>query len=353
MEAAPSVAIDTESDNFHHYFDKICLIQVGLPEGEVFLIDPLAVKDLSALGPVLAAPSVEKLVHGGENDVGLLKRDFGFSFAGLFDTQAAAELCGRPETGLQALVEWTTGLRLSKAEQRTDWSRRPLSPSEEAYAAGDVRHLSRVRDALLVELRRMGREEGEALAHVPAAQARSEADPERAKGWRELGPRERGALRELYRWREERAKRIDRPLFKVVPDVALLELAQKRPREVGGLRGVKGLGPRMVERAAGELLGALRRGEARGEPAEAPRPPRNGPPAKRMTPPMRRRVERLREWRTEAAPRWGLEPGVLLPQRLIDRIAVDGPENLESLARVEGLRRWRVEAFGAELLAAR
>jgi ribonuclease D len=360
MEAQSSVAVDTESDSFHHYFDKVCLVQVALASGEVFLVDPLAIKDLSPLGPVFASTSVEKVVHGGENDIALLKRDHGLTFAGLFDTQPSAEFAGRKETSLQALVEQTVGHRISKAEQRTDWSRRPLSKSEETYAAGDVTWLLQVRDALLVDLRKMGREawareEGEALAHVPAGPIRSEADPARAKGWRELGPKERGALRELYRWREDWAKRVDRPLFKVVPDVALLELATRRPKDVGGLKRVKGLGPWMVERAGGELLAAVVRGEAKGDPGPpAPsRPARNGDPSKRMTGAMRARVDRLRQWRTAAAPKWGLEPGVLLPQRLIDRIAVEGPADLEALSRIEGLRRWRVSAFGADLVSAR
>lgn len=357
MAAEPSVAVDTESDSFHHYFDKVCLIQVGLASGGVYLVDPLAIKDLSPLGPVLADPKVEKVVHGGENDIALLKRDHGLSFAGLFDTQPSAEFAGRKETSLQALVEWVTGHRISKAEQRTDWSRRPLSKSEEDYAAGDVRWLLQVRDALLAELRKNGREawareEGEALAFVPAGPMRSDADPARAKGWKDLGSAERGALRELYRWREDWAKRVDRPLFKVVPDVALLELATRKPSDPSGLKRVKGLGPWMVERAGGELIAAVKRGVEKGD-APSPRPERNGIPGKRMTGAMRARVDKLRQWRTAAAPKWGLEPGVLLPQRLIDRIAVEGPADLAALEKIEGLRRWRVSAFGADLLAAR
>jgi ribonuclease D len=218
-----------------------------------------------------------------------------------------------------------------------------------------------VRDHLLEDLRKMGREawareEGEALAFVQPGPIRQDADPARAKGWRELGPKERGALRELYKWREDWAKRVDRPLFKVVPDVALLELATRRPTELSGLKRVKGLGPWMVERAGGELLAALRRGEEKGDPPMPPPPPRverNGALSKRMTGAMRARVDRLRKWRTDAAPKWGLEPGVLLPQRLIDRIAVEGPADLESLLKIEGLRRWRVSAFGADLVSTR
>ena len=67
---------------------------------------------------------------------------------------------------------------------------------------------------------------------------------------------------------------------------------------------------------------------------------------------MRRRIEALRAWRTEAAPRFGLEPGVLLPNRLIGIVAEAGPRDAEALAAVDGFRRWRVEALGGEILAA-
>jgi ribonuclease D len=351
LARAGTVAVDTESDSFFHYYEKVCLLQFAVPAGDSWLVDPLAVKDLSGLTALMADRGVEKLFHGGENDIGLLKRDFGWSFARTYDTQAAARLCGRAELGLQSLLEKEFGIRLSKVHQRTDWSRRPLDPGQEAYAAEDVRHLFRLKERLREQLASMGREswgleEGEGLADTPPAAVRVAADFMAAKGARDLGPKGLFALRELFHLREGWAKRADLPLFKIVNDEALVTLAARRPSTIDGLRGVRGLGPRLVDRRGHEILAALRRADS---PSVEPLPKKVHAPRLRRSPASCQLMDRLKAWRQEAGPRVGLESGVVLPQRLIDAIADAMPADLEALGRVPGLRRWRVEAFGAEL----
>ena len=211
LEGTPAIALDTESDSFYHYYEKVCLLQVADARGPVGLVDPLGVRDLSALGPVLADPAVEKVLHAAENDVALLKRDFALEFASIFDTHAAARLCGRLEFGLQTLLERDLGVRLSKDMQRCDWSRRPLTPAQERYAAEDVRHLFALRDRLRAELRSLGREawaeeEGRALALLSPQPHREPVDFMRLKGARDLTPRQRSVLKEVVELREEWAK---------------------------------------------------------------------------------------------------------------------------------------------------
>jgi ribonuclease D len=353
LRGARTVSLDTEADSFYHYFEKVCLLQVAGPHG-VALVDPLSVRDLAALRSVLADPAVEKVLHGGENDVSLLKRDFGLEFVGLFDTQVAAQFCGRPQTGLAALLEADLGIRHGKELQRCDWSLRPLTPDQERYAADDVRHLPALRDRLLEELRRLGREawvreEGEALGQTAAASRREAADFRKARGARELGPRGLAILRELFRWREERARRVDRPLFMVIGDRTLVALAERRPRDADGLRKIPGMPSRIVERKAHEILDAIRRGEAVPEP-HFPRPPRQ--PQRPRVAGYVQRLAALKAWRAEASARVRLDAGLILPQRLIDAIAHASPGDLEQMAAVPGIRRWRVETFGGDLLAA-
>lgn len=321
--------------------------------GPVGLVDPLGVRDLSALGPVLADPAVEKVLHAAENDVALLKRDFALEFASIFDTHAAARLCGRLEFGLQTLLERDLGVRLSKEMQRCDWSRRPLTPAQEQYAAEDVRHLFALRDRLRDELRSLGREawaeeEGRALAQLAPQPHREPVDFMRLKGARDLTPRQRSVLKEVTELREEWAKKADVPLFKLLGDEVLIAIADRHPRDAQALRKIRGVPARLHERRAGELLEAVRRGEA----APPYHPPKRERLPSRMTPAAHGRESRLKHWRTGAAERSKLDPGVLLPQRLIERIAIDAPKDIEALAAVEGIRRWRVEAFGEELLAA-
>ena len=319
------------------------------------LIDPLAVRDLSPLRGAMADPAREKVLHGGEYDLSLLKRDHGFEFEAVFDTQIAARFCGIAEPGLQSLLERELGVGHSKsrAVQRSDWSRRPLSDAQLQYAAEDVRHLLALRDRLLRRLGALGREawvreECEALARAPGGVHREPAEARRAKGARELDGRQRAVLRELFRLREEWAREADLPLFKVAGDDALLSLALRPPGDAEALRRARGLSWHIRERRAAEVLEAIRRGTSGPEEAAGPAPVfRSRPPREAF-----RRMDRLKAWRAEAAAKLGLDPGLLLPQRLIDRIALDAPSTPEAMASVPGLRRWRAETFGTELLKA-
>jgi ribonuclease D len=303
----------------------------------------------------MADPGREKVLHGGEYDLSLLKRDYGFEFAGVFDTQLAARFCGIAEPGLQALLERELGVGHSKsrAVQRSDWSRRPLTEAQLRYAAEDVRHLLELRDRLLERLRSLGREdwvreECEAMSRAPGGVHREPADARRAKGARDLEPRQRAVLRELFRLREEWAREADLPLFKVAGDEALVRLALRPPPDEQALRRFPGLSWHIRERRARQVLEAIRRGDsAPEEPPEPPPPFRPRPPREAF-----RRMDRLKAWRARAAERLGLDPGLLLPQRLIDRLALDAPETPEALAAVPGLRQWRAKTFGPELLQA-
>jgi ribonuclease D len=107
-----SIGVDTESDSLHHHFDKVCLVQIATDRGEAILVDTLAVRDLSPLGPALADPGLVKILHGADYDVTTLKRDFGFTFASLFDTMIAARFLGMPEIGLAAVAQAELGVTL-------------------------------------------------------------------------------------------------------------------------------------------------------------------------------------------------------------------------------------------------
>jgi ribonuclease D len=349
-----AIGLDTESDSLHHHFEKVCLVQVATDRGEGFLVDALALRDLTPLAPFLADPALVKVLHGADYDVTTLKRDFSFSFASIFDTMIAARLLGRSEVGLVAVAREELGVALSKDSQKDDWSRRPLTPRQEAYALADVRHLVPLRDRLGARLAAAGRldwlrEECAAVAALPPAARRR--DPEAylsLKGATRLPPRALAALRELFAWRERRAEETDTPPFKVLGNESLMRLAELRPRDVAGLAAVPGVLPRL-SRQADPLLAALRRAEEVPD-AELPRIVR--PPRPVVPDAVRARVDRLRAWRAGKAAELGVDVSVVLPQRLIDRLAEAAPGEAADLGAIEGLRRWRAEAFGTDLLAA-
>jgi ribonuclease D len=318
ISGTSALALDTESDSFFHYFEKVCLLQVADAEGRAAVIDPLALPDLSPLAPILADPKVEKLLHGADNDIMLLKRDFKFEFASIFDTQVAARFAGRLELGLQAVLETQFGVKLSKSLQRCDWSRRPLSPAQEKYAVEDVVHLVALRDRLVPELQARGREawareEGEALTRLAPAPVREPADFLKAKGAFDLDGRALAVLRELFALRDEWARNADLPLFKIVGDEPLVEIAQKRPHDAQGLSRIRGLSSYIKGRRAPDIMAAIRRGEA---VAEDQLPTRTWNKRPKPVPGYSKRVDRIKAWRVDAAKKAGLEPGVLLPQRL-------------------------------------
>ncbi|PJF25183.1 MAG: 3'-5' exonuclease, partial [Phototrophicales bacterium] len=93
LARVPRIALDTESNSLHAYRERVCLIQISTDSAD-FIVDPLAGIDLSPLSAIMANPQIEKVAHAAENDVTALKRDFGFSFATLFDTLSAARICG-------------------------------------------------------------------------------------------------------------------------------------------------------------------------------------------------------------------------------------------------------------------
>lgn len=355
LRRARVIALDTESDSLHSFPEKVCLVQVAEETGAVTLVDPLALRDLSPLAPLCADPAVVKVLHGASYDLASVKRDFGFEFAGIFDTMVAAQFLALPELGLASLLERFFGILPGRSRQKDDWAERPLTPEQEFYAAEDVRHLIPLRERLLQELSARGREawveeECQALAATPAAHRVFDAeDYVRLKGARDLDGRGLAVLRELYVAREGCAREAGRPPFKVLGNESLVRMAMERPRSRETLRKIPGCTSKVVQRYGDGLLAAIARGDAIPE-AELPTYPR--PKKPRVPPAMQRRIDALSRWRTAAAERLGLDPGLLLPRRLVERLAEEAPADGEALRAIEGLRRWRVEALGQEILAA-
>jgi ribonuclease D len=330
-------------------------MQLGVPDGMVWLIDPIALPDLGALAPLFADPAHSLLLHAGDNDLVHLKRRYGLAFGAVFDSAIAARFLGERALGLDVLLGTYLGVTLPPSRQKDDWSVRPLSPAQLAYAAADVQHLFALKARLVEELTRVGRltwveEECAALAAQPAPERVLDPLPWLGvKGARELPARGMAVLRELWNLREALARAADRPPFKILNEDALLRVAQATPRDAATLGTIPGITQRVVARWGGPLLDAVERALVLDETALPVLPRHKRPVISGAT---SRRIDRLRRWRADATERVGLDAGVLLPNRLITAVAEAAPRTLDELGRVEGVRRWRVETFGSELLAA-
>ena len=156
VEHETEIAVDLEMDSLHHYREKVCLIQISTRK-QSWLIDPLAIADLSCLAIPFSNPDLLVVMHGADYDIRSLHRDFGIEVCNLFDTMVASRLLGINEFGLAALLKARFGIELDKKYQKADWSRRPLSPEMCAYAIADTATLLPLYDQLASELQQAGR----------------------------------------------------------------------------------------------------------------------------------------------------------------------------------------------------
>lgn len=346
------VAVDIEADSLYHYFEKVCLIQFST-DRDTFVLDPLAVKDLSALGPIMADPGIEKVFHAAGYDLFSLRRDYNFAFKNLFDTHIAAQLLGHEQLGLDALLEKLLGIAHSKRRQRDDWSRRPLSSEQLEYAAMDTHHLLSLRDRLEEQICDKGRQDW--LAEEFASLANAEI-PEREfdprgfsliKGSRDLSPQQLVVLRALYLLRDRYAREMDVPPFKVMNNSILLDLAHSPPPSPRGLFQRRGISFRVARRFGGEIFRTIER--ARGEDLSVlAMPARN--PGKPLSREAKARLEQLKRWRKARAEELQLHVGVIFPGTMLEALAASPPTDLKALEAVAGMRRWRAREFGPEIL---
>lgn len=260
-------ALDTEFHRERTYFPQLALMQFGWEEGRGIrqvLVDTLVV-DPAPLAEVLAGPGL-CVMHAADQDLEILDLQCGRVPAHLADTQVAGRFLGYGTASLDSLLRSVLGLKLPKADQLTDWTRRPLSAAACEYAAADVAHLLEI-DAILDErLERLGRAAwADEEIEVLRTKVRTQRDPLTAwwkmKGSRKLRGSARGVAQEVAAWRERTAAAEDRPIRFVLPDLALLGIAARPPRDVEELRAVRGLDGRHTRKAAAaEILDAIDRG---------------------------------------------------------------------------------------------
>lgn len=353
LRSEREVAVDTEADSFYHYQERVCLLQITAG-GRDWLVDPLQGLDIHPLGEFLADPARTKVFHDGEYDILILKRQFGFRFANLFDTRIAAAALGMEAPGLAAVVAQRYGYELDKSQQRSDWSRRPLSLEQVAYARLDTHYLVSLMHELVPELEQKGR-----MRILRGECARLEAlePPERAfhadeflklKGARKLNLLGMRALRELFVLREEHARARDLPPFKVLAPQALVTLAEDLPTNLRQLDSH--VPPGIVRRLGHEIVAALKRAQEAGPLERVPELPTRSEEGD-LDEVQSELHERLKQWRKQRALKEGFDSALVLNRRVLLRLAELGPRERAQLRTVEGLLDWQIELFGDELLS--
>jgi len=346
MRTSGKVGFDTEFVGERTYFPRLCLIQLGTAT-TVVAVDPITITDLSPLDDLLFDPSVLKLVHAGWQDLKIIHQRTGRVPSPVFDTQIAAALLGMPaQAAYASIVREILGIEVKKGHSYSDWSARPLSPSQLAYALDDVRYLPALHDRMVERLEREGRlswiePEIAALSSPDSYASDPEQEYRRVKGWASLDRRRLAVLRALIAWREGEAKRRDVPRRRVLADESALAIARSRPADEEALRRVRGLewktGGASSTAVLAVIRGALALPEDRLPEVPPSRPRGNGDRGSVV----------------------GLLGALVRSRSRVHRVAPEVLTNSDELERLADGERaglavlsgWRFELLGKELLA--
>ena len=340
------VTVDTEFLRETTYWSKLCLLQAATLE-EAVLVDPLAPNlDLAPFFELLADQRVAKVFHAARQDIEIFVKLSGKVPLNVFDTQIAASVCGFGDSvSYDNLVRSIASVELDKSSRFTDWSARPLSEKQMAYALADVTHLRDIYQSLVTQVEETGRwdwveDELETLRSIDTYVVKPEQAWERLKT-KLNRPRDLAALKTLAAWRERRAQESDQPRSRILKDDALVELAMQRPQSPEAFEKL-----RAVQRgfgrsgAASEIIALIKEVEALPKSALPPAPERyRGPSPKGAV------GDLVRVLLKPVAEEHGVAARIIATSVDIASLVLD--DN----ADVPALKGWRRKLFGEKALA--
>jgi ribonuclease D len=340
MDTVATVFLDLEADSMHHYYAKICLIQI-LVGDRCFLVDPLTGISLDAFMRKLADKVL--VLHGADYDLRMLYQASGFRPHRVYDTMLAAQLLGKPAFGLAALVNAYFGATLKKDQQKADWSQRPLPPLMLQYGAQDTFFLPGLYASLTGELQAKNRLEWheECCVELVKATAKSkEVDLEntwRIDGSSRLYPRQLAALQALWKFRDQTAKDLDLPSYKVLPSDILLRFAMAVP-QTGEPEHVPSLPSRLNPKIKTGYLEVFQQALEMAE-ADWPQPLR--PPRKIAPSPNSTVLNHLKAIRDKIAEELKLDPSLLATKSTLTAVALTGGISRPKMMAAAKWMKWQ------------
>lgn len=346
LAATSRVGIDTEGDSLHHYFEKVCLIQLSF-QGKHFVIDPLSGIDLSKFFEALAQK--ELIFQGADYDLRMLKKSFGFRPGKpVFDTMIAAQLLGYEKIGLAALAEKFCFVSMSKTGQKADWSKRPLTEGLLRYASDDTKYLETIADAQMKHLQELGRvpwhvESCERVVRICGLPEKNEGkeDAWRIKGSSLAHPDSLVFIREIWKWRDETAQKKDRPPFMVLRNEDILEIAAWRVKHP---HAPLNEGPVFLKRLKEETFAGIKKAiqDAENTPPSQWPLPREKRPWNDDRPDLDKLEPLMAACKTLAA-QLKIEPSVLASRAMLTALALHKPKTLEAVMETGGMMKWQAE----------
>lgn len=255
------IAIDTEFERVNTYYPELCLVQIHAGDKTV-LIDPLAIDDLQPLHDILSDTSITKVFHSARQDLEVFYNQTKSVPEPVFDTQIAASLVGfDDQIGYANLVRQMLDIDLPKTETRTNWKQRPLTDKQKHYAADDVIHLATLYEKCRSLLQQQNKQdECEQRCEALLNTALYEPDPQlmwkkvRIRDVSKLNSQQKQSLKKLAAWREQTARKANRPRKWIMKDHTLFELARDCPEDRDGLRKIRDLGDKTINRYSQQLL---------------------------------------------------------------------------------------------------
>ena len=264
--SVPAVGLDTEFVWERTFYPRLGLIQLAI-EQECYLIDPVAIEDLSPLGKLISEPSVIKILHDAQQDLMILQNATGAEPKNIFDTRLAYGFCsGSSILSLSALLERTLNISLPKTETRANWLMRPLTDKMVEYACDDVKYLTALMNFIVASAEKQNTaawlKEELKIYDDPALYAEIAPDDyfRKIKGIDQLKGAKLAVLRELAAWREETARQRNRPRGHILHNNILLKLAYKCPATMDELNRISHLSPKNIKMYGEDLLECIKRG---------------------------------------------------------------------------------------------
>lgn len=343
-QKAPLLAVDTEFVRVNTYYPNVGLIQVADTSGQ-YLIDPIQIKDLSALADVMCKAPTIKVLHSCGEDLEIFQRLFGTLPNAIFDTQIAAALVGYDvQTGLSRLVKDLLGIELPKDETRSDWTQRPLTTSQQKYAALDVAYLIQLHDILIEKLDAKKRldwidEECQRVLNNAGRTIDIEKLYMQSGSLWKLSRYELGILQALYSWRELSARQRNLPRSFILKENQLFDLARFKPKSINALHEIEGLSRKFINEDGPHMLALIQ---------QIMQQPENSLP-ERIKPPLpkeaRELVAKLRSLAQLRAQELGVHPELLLKRRYVEAL-LENAVTRDDIELPEQLTGWRRGLIG-------
>ena len=264
IKSSAIIGIDTEYDSFRYFRERLCLIQIKT-ENRTYLFDPLDTLDFSSLGSTFSNLHSVKIMHAGDNDIRILKRDYGLEFNNIFDTQRAASILGCRHLSLASVIFWYLGIELYKTKkmQRSRWENRPLTDEQIDYAVRDTQHLANLYICLKGEIKLKGLEKKASKTFKEMAAVKwheKTLDPRghlKIKGAEKLEEYQKGRLKTLFCWRFQKAKETNIACFMILSNQNLVDLSKSKIHSIESLKKIGNLSSKKVRIFGQEIVETL------------------------------------------------------------------------------------------------